>query len=288
MPPYFLLVGNGIASLFALARSAGPVLLRRILLLGGVFAAAVCIGASLWGTLNYYSPGTSLLLTYRPDFRGVAHYLGKHIMPTDIIVFVDDPGLGYTSTGYYLGGRFPTAAYDARDPRLFAHQVKGSVFWVVSAENLPNLEQNFPVEGSYSQVARFTRVAVLREDQPEGGLPGAAERMAGLLATQGFRHQPLQTLRGSILQAQGDVEGAAAAYRDAGMYFPLGNEYEQTARGFEARGDDYRAWREAVIAKYCEPTRPETHLHLSRKLREDGYLVESEIEAQLAEALGQK
>jgi 4-amino-4-deoxy-L-arabinose transferase-like glycosyltransferase len=287
MPPYFLLVGNGIAALVTLAQRAG-VMVRRVLVVGGVFVAALCIGASVWGTVNYYSPDTGRLLTYRPDFRGVARYLAEHVTPMDVIVFVDDPGLGYTTTGYYLGGRFPAPAYDARDPRLFAHEAKGSSYWVISAESLPNLEQNIAAEGSNAQVARFTRVAVLREDQPEGGLVGAAERMADMMAAQDFRHQPLHTLRGSILQARGDVEGAAAAYREAGMYFPLGNEYEQTARGFEARGDGYRAWREAVIAKYCEPTRPETHLYLSRKLREAGYLAESRIEAQLAEELGQK
>src|SRR5207247_830298 len=111
MPFYFLLIANGCLSIayyvlriayYAshtnqantqyVIRNSQYVLTSLVLL---------CFAA---GAYNYFSPEAHLPLTYRPDFRGAAHYLSGRVSPQDTIVFVDDPGLGYTISNYYWKG----------------------------------------------------------------------------------------------------------------------------------------------------------------------------------------
>jgi hypothetical protein len=289
LPPYFLFVAIGVLAPFRGQGWGDPRPLRRATMVLGGTLAALFVGLYLWSAILYHSPEGHQRVAYRPDFRGVAHYLAERANERDLIVFLDDPGLGYTITGYYLGERFPAPAYDARDPRLYSNsrQVGGSIYWVVSAENLATLEGVANQGSAFAEMRRFERVLVLREDGPENMIEATSSMVERLDALH-FGYQPVQTMRGTLLQARGNVEGAAAAYRAAGAYFPVGADYLRTATGFEALGDDYKAWREAAISKFWEPGKADVHIFYARKLLEEGYEVESEVEAQLAEALGRK
>jgi hypothetical protein len=125
---------------------------------------------------------------------------------------------------------------------------------------------------------------VLRESQP-GDIIDATARLMEQLEVLPFGSQPIQTMKGTILQARGDITGAAAAYRLAGSYFPVGADYLRTAEGFDARNDEHKAWREAAISKFWEPGKADIHYFYARKLSEAGYFRESEIETQVAQAL---
>jgi hypothetical protein len=287
MPAYFLLVANGLLAAFVGQGWGDPRPLRKAAMVMGVLLTALILGLHLWSTLLYHSPDGHRHLAYRPDFRGVARYLAERTTERDLIVFLDDPGLGYTITGYYLSERFPAPAYDARDPRLYSRQVGGSIYWVISAENLSTLEGLTKQGNAFAEMAEFNRVVVLREDKPDNVME-ATNRMVERLDALQFGYQPIRTMRGTLLQARGDVEGAASVYQSAGAYFPVGADYLRTATGYDAKGDAYKAWREAAISKFWEPGQPDVHLFYARKLREDGYEAESQIEARLAEALGQK
>jgi hypothetical protein len=98
-------------------------------------------------------------------------------------------------------------------------------------------------------------------------------------------YQPVSTLRGCLYQAEGDVAQAAAAYKSAGVYFPLGAEYLRSAQGFQALGQFSEAWQEALISKFMQPYEPDIHNWMAERLRETGYIRESQIESSLAEAL---
>jgi hypothetical protein len=93
-------------------------------------------------------------------------------------------------------------------------------------------------------------------------------------------------MRGAILQARGDIAGAAAAYKEAGTYFPLALEFLRTADGFESVGYAHGAWREAVIARAMQPELPDAHAWLARRLAAGGYAAEARTEELVARALG--
>jgi hypothetical protein len=144
------------------------------------------------------------------------------------------------------------------------------------------------VEGksNWAQVTRFDGVIILRDESAEDVMSNL-ERLLTALETSGFLRQPTKTLRGTFLQSRGQAVEAAAQYREASTYFPFGNEYLRTAIGFEAIGDDRRAWREAILSKFWQPQRPEVHAWLARKLSEEGYTDEARIEEEIERGLMQ-
>jgi hypothetical protein len=96
------------------------------------------------------------------------------------------------------------------------------------------------------------------------------------------------TLRGSLEQANGKLAEAATTYRQAGTYFPVGDDYLRAGIGYEAIGQDELAWREADISKFWQPFRPQVHEWYARKLAEDGFDKESQDEKVLTKQLAQK
>lgn len=284
MPFYFLLISNGAFGLpkilpgTAQSRARGPQIVTGAMV--GLLLLVFAVGA-----YNYFSPNGHLSLTYRPDFRGVAHYLSKQVTTQDTIVFLDDPGLGYTISNYYWKSNPPTAAYDARDPRVFMRAATGDIYWVVSFEDLSVLPRIAAQNQGWVSVQQFERVVVLREGHPASGILGSMDRMVSKLEAIKPYYQPVVTLRGGVEQAQGDIDKAAATYERAGTYFPVGDDYLRTAEGFAARGDNVKAWREADISKFWQPGRTQVHEWYAKALMADGHAAESRGESRLAQVL---
>ncbi|HKP51811.1 MAG TPA: glycosyltransferase family 39 protein [Chloroflexia bacterium] len=240
----------------------------------------------LVGAYNYNSATGHESLSYRPGFRDAARDLSGRAQPQDIIIFIDDPALGYTISGFYWRGLPPAQVFDARDPLLYTHNLQGDIYWVVSADDprwLPALAT--PGHG-WADVLRFEGVTVLREAHPTTAIIERVERIVGEMEALSPNYQPVKTLRGTLFQARGDIDNAVSAYRSAGAYFPTGDEYLRTARGFAALGDDWRAWREALLSKFWQPDNPSVHRWLSGELLKAGRDAESRVEAEIAEALG--
>jgi len=223
-------------------------------------------------------------VAYRPDYRGLTAYLSQTVKPSDIVIFVDDP-LGYTIANYYWKSRPPSAAYDARDPRLYAQHPSGDIYWVVNSETLPLLDNSPQLNVDWTESRLFESVGFVRESGSTSIVTSADNLVSALEAAEPGA-QPLLTLRGSILQAQGRLQEAAQAYRQAGTYFPVGDDYLRTAMGYDARGMDVYAWREAFISKFWQPFRPQVHQWLAAKLRAENFPDQSRAEAELAQMLG--
>ncbi|MGA7730772.1 MAG: glycosyltransferase family 39 protein, partial [Chloroflexia bacterium] len=286
MPFYFLLVGHGIVTLYSLG-AAGEGRYARFAQQARVTAVAlavVIVGAFGAGAYFYENPATHVNMAYRPDFRAAARHLSNTATPVDTIIFLDDPGLGYTITNFYWHNEPPTAAYDARDPRLFARQPPGDIYWVVSLEDLGALDRISSGDQGWGDVARFERVSVLRQSG-QADMKGAMDGIVSKLETIWLGAQPVITLRGCIQQANNDLQQAADTYRRAGTYFPVGDDYLRTAEGYDKLGLDTFAWREAFISKFWQPFRPQVHEWLAEKLAQDGYGEQSRAEAELARLL---
>jgi len=92
-------------------------------------------------------------------------------------------------------------------------------------------------------------------------------------------------MRAGVLQARGDIAGAARLFHTAGTYFALGDEALRTAVGFAGLGMDAEAWREGLNAKAAEPERPDIHRWLAQQLQREGYDAESQVEGSIADML---
>ncbi len=286
MPFYFLLISNGLVQ--AISRkghASNATLANRAVRTASIAPTAITIAAFVIGAYNYFSPEGHLPLSYRPDFRGASRYLSQQVKERDIIVFVDDPGLGDTISNYYWKGSPPVPAYDARDPRLFSRAVQGDVYWVVSMENLETLAHLSAPDQGWSQVTRFELVDVLREQHSGLSIVDSMDHMVSKLEAISPNFQPASTLRGCVYQARGDTTRAVNAYRAAGIYFPVGDDYLRTAKGFDRLGDHAKAWREAFISKFWQPGNPDVHVWLAEALQREGYNSESRSEAQITGAL---
>lgn len=281
-PFYFLLVSNGLA--FLVSARIRPSL-ARVMRTTGIAVATLVTLAFMTGAYNYANPASHASLTYKPDFRSVAQYLTQRATARDLILFADDPSLGYTVTSFYWHGRPSAPAFDARDPRLFAHKQSGGIYWVMSSLNTELASRISDRDQGWSDVSRFNDVVVLHEAHPAASVLDSIASMVAKLEAIRPDYQPVLTLQGCVAQARGDYSGAADLYRKAGSYFLSDNEYLQTAQGFANRGDMDKAWREASIAKFMRPGNPETQAWLARQLQQAGYTHESLIETQVAEAL---
>ena len=173
----------------------------------------------------------------------------------------DNLPLGYNVTSFYLRDRPPAPMFEVRDPLLYKQSLGGSIFWVISSPSRNFAGQISNPELGWSEIVQLEGVIVLKDDSHAASILEAVDRMAARL------------------------EGAAQAYRSAGMYFPLGNEYLRAAQGFARHGLKAEAWQQGLMAKAMEPYKPEIHTWLEEQLQAAGYADESRIEAQIAEAL---
>ena len=286
MPFYFLLVSNGLAFLRAAAYKVRLGRAVQTTLRGAAVAlSALSILPFVTGALNYFSPEKHYSLSYRPDFRGVASYLAQHARPEDVIIFADDPPLGFNVTHYYWRGSAPAHAYDARDPRLFTQPLDGDIYWVVGSDDSQVTGRLGDPSQGWAGVWQLEGVVILREVPPVGGIIESFERMVGKLEAIHPSYQQFVMLRGCVQQARGEIARAVATYKEAGAYFTLGGEYLRTSRGFLSIGEPAKAWQEALLAKAMQPYLPEVHGWLAQRLLADGYAAESRVEAEIAEML---
>lgn len=287
MPFYFLLVAEGLVFTWGAASSTEKPRSKALrvvpALAAGLIAALFAYGAAYYSTPEGHSK-----LSYRVDFRGVAAYLAGHATPDDIILFVDDPDLGYTSSLFYWGNNPPAPAFDARDPRVFSRSAK-DVYWVVSTDNpeaMGRLEEELRADAQdWTAVVSFERALVLRESAGQRSITEVMARMLDRLDAARPNYAPYALLRGCIYQAQGLYEQAARSYRQAGTYFALGDEYLRVSRTYEAENRQIESWREATQAKFVQPDMPEVHAWLAQKLTADGYEAESRAERRIEQLL---
>ena len=197
----------------------------------------------------------------------------------------DNLPLGYNVTSFYLRDRPPAPMFEVRDPLLYKQSLGGSIFWVISSPSRNFAGQISNPELGWSEIVQLEGVIVLKDDSHAASILEAVDRMAARLEAMHPNYQLIQHTKGGVFQARRDVEGAAQAYRSAGMYFPLGNEYLRAAQGFARHGLKAEAWQQGLMAKAMEPYKPEIHTWLEEQLQAAGYADESRIEAQIAEAL---
>lgn len=284
MPFYFLQISHGIVSLYGLLP---PREHRSVLLVWrgiSVAVASVVVAAFLLGTYAYISPDLHSRVAFRPDFRAVATYLSPKVSPLDTVIFVDDTGHGYTITNFYWKNNPPTAIYDSRDPLLFTRQSRGDIYWVTSFDNESALSKIAQPDMGWVEVATFERVRVLHETGSKSILDSMS-RLVDKLSAIMPNFQPIITLQGCLLQARGQLQEAAAAYKRAGTYFPIGDDYLHAAIGYDNLGNSKYAWREALLSKYLQPFLPEVHIWLANKLQSENYPDQSRAEMDLARLL---
>jgi 4-amino-4-deoxy-L-arabinose transferase-like glycosyltransferase len=245
----------------------------------------------LIGVYIYFSPEGHRRFSYLPDYRGVARYLSSVAGPRDLIIMADEPALGAEVVNFYWEGMSPAPTFDARDPRLFSQNPKGTIFWVVSFfQNNPEFIRDLPSsDPEWTDPTYFERIVIVR-DARHSILPGmtdlAEQAQKKLDALQMPAFQPVRTLDGLLHQARGETAQAADSYRQAGTYFPLlGAEFFSSARGFGERGEHDKAWREAITSNFMQPGNPDLHAWMSQELADAGYFAESRVEAEIAEAL---
>jgi 4-amino-4-deoxy-L-arabinose transferase-like glycosyltransferase len=301
MPFYLLLIANGATLGGQWLLGLGRWLVRSLkrttddrrrttVKQSAILAAPVAL-LFLAGVYIYFSPEGHRRFSYLPDYRGAAHYLSSVAGPKDLIVLADEPALGAEVVNFYWRETPPAPAYDARDPRLFSQRPKGTIFWVVSFfQNNPEFIRDLPSSDSaWTDPTYFERIVIIR-DARHSILPGM-ERLAEqahkqLDELQMPAFQPVHTLDGLLYQARGEAAQAADFYMQAGTYFPLlGAEFFSSARGFGERGEHAKAWREAITSNFMQPGNPNLHAWMSQELAAVGYLAESRIEAEIAEAL---
>ncbi len=282
-PLYFLLIGNAVASVW----DAGSIQRKnqsatRFLKAGGAVLVGIIFLAFSLGAFNYINPSTHSTISYRPDFRGAADYLSKKAGPKDLIIFADDPRLGYNVADFYWHGQPPAQAYDVRDPLLFRQSTDGNVYWVISSLDTQLVDGISNAREGWLDVVKFENVVVLKESASDRKTDIIVEQMADRLDALRPNYQPTVTMRAGVLQARGDVAGAARLFRAAGTYFALGDEALRTAEGFAGLGMDTEAWREGLNAKAAEPNRPDIHIWLAQQLQHEGYDKESQVETSIA------
>jgi 4-amino-4-deoxy-L-arabinose transferase-like glycosyltransferase len=292
MPFYFLLIANGIMRFWVLgfgfwfrrSRAAGRRLINqsKISAFIGTLVALLLIA----GLFIYFSPEGHRRFSYLPDYRGAAQYLSSVAGSQDLIIIADEPALGAEVVNFYWQYAPPAPTFDVRDPRLFSQQPEGTIFWVVSFfQKNPEFIRDLPSsDTAWSDPAYFERIVIIR-DPRHSALPGM-ERLALQAQEKLSVFQPVLTLQGVLHQARGEAAQAADLYRQAGAYLPqLGAEFFSSAQGYGVRGDDEKAWREAITSKFMQPGNPDLHAWMSLQLLATGHPAESRIEAEIAEAL---
>lgn len=289
MPFYFLLLANAVVGARALLPGRWRLWGRGA---SGALGAGLVMLFGL-GLYVYFSPEQHKQLSFLPDYRGAARYLAERARPGDLIVLLDEPPQSMQVFDFYWRGSPPAPAFGGIDPRLHAQPAPQNIYWVVTyALNHPAylqaLRNASPPGRDFASVGEFDRLLVLQESSPGDALP-SLQRMAGRMAQANPAFSPglqaLHTLQGSLLQARGDTEAAAALYRAAGPFYLMGDEYLTTAEGFHARGNRPAAWRETITSLFMEPYRPQVHVFLAQLLNEEGLSAQSKFEHQLAEHL---
>jgi 4-amino-4-deoxy-L-arabinose transferase-like glycosyltransferase len=301
LPFYLLLISTGVAGLWAAFRRrsleerrpapatpthASPIAQYASRLLVGAVGAGVLLLFVL-GTYFYFKPEEHRRFSYLPDYRGAARFVAEQADDGDLVVLVDEPALGAEVMDFYWRGAPPALVRDARDPRLGADMPSGDVYWVVSFyQNDPSFLRDFAESSLYWEASGyFDRIVVLRERRrvvPVEALAILVEKLRGSVP----EFQPVRTLRGVVLQAEGQAVEAAALYSQAGAYFPrLGAEFLVSAQGYLDRGERARAWREALTSLFMQPGDPRIHTLLTRLLAEEGYAAQSQVSRQVAESL---
>jgi hypothetical protein len=288
VPFYILLICNGFVPLVWNGGVGTASALRTRLLRGtGIALAALALAVFAIPALRFLDPGGHAEITYWPDFRGVTSYLSERAGSGDLILFVDDPALGYTVSDFYWHGKPPAPTYDTRDPLLARHkpEVDGDIYWVMSSLDKEVVSRLSGPDQGWADVAPFEHVVVMREARPVGSWVMGLERIVGKMEAIKQDYEPATTLRGCLAQANGDYHLAADIYDSAEAYFILDTIYMDTAKGFEAYGDTDAAWREAVIAKFMRPGNPQVHAWMARRLEEQGYTAESSTEDEIGRLL---
>ncbi|MCL4490142.1 MAG: glycosyltransferase family 39 protein [Chloroflexi bacterium] len=116
-PGLFLLLGAGLASLLALARSKG-IVTRALASLALLVAFAFLLGTSAYADNNaYFDPAFT-----KADFRGVARYLDDHLAPGEAIIMTS--GHLFPALDYYYHGDAPQVRLPD-DPTLNTDHVLG-------------------------------------------------------------------------------------------------------------------------------------------------------------------
>jgi hypothetical protein len=223
-----------------------------------------------------------------PDYRAAVHYFEGRAREGDLVVLVDEPALGAEVVEFYRRSTPTLLVRDSRDPRLKADKPAGDIYWVVSffqndPEFLRELSESDP---RWGDAAFFDRIVVLRERGPvvpTEGLSRLVEKLEEKLPS----YQPVRTLRGVLLQADGRALPAADLYGQTEAYYPrLGAEFLVSARGYLERGDRAKAWREALTSLFMEPRDPRIHDFIAQLLAVEGYSGESSLAQQVARELG--
>lgn len=286
MPFYFLLIAGGLTPLASTWFFSKPTSIYR-----RRFACALLIGLLLTPSIitayNRISSGyqTSFVIDH-PDFRGISRFLTNEAKPTDTVVFagLEPPAVA----DFYWKGRAPARVFSIVDPKLLAEPIRGDLYWVVSYKfNLSNAwPQGVP---RWESMGNFFQATLLKENRPNSDMAMNMENFANMLEDSNPGSQEaekvVQTLRGCIYQARGDAGAAARAYRLAGTYYPIGEEYLKTSEGFADRNDSNKAWRDALFSKSMEPQSPALHAWLAKELSGAGYQSLSSIEMEIARIL---
>jgi hypothetical protein len=285
LPFYLVLAAHGVVVIqkWVFSRISGSPSYKRLAYSVALVITFLLVAPFAYSAYAYESPDLHSKVAYRPDYRGLTKYLSQVVKPSDVVVFVDDP-LGYTIANFYWKSQPPCAIFDARDPRLYAQRLAGDIYWIVNSETLPLLHSTADVHTDWDQDRLFESVGFIRESGSTS-IIASTDHIVGALEANEPGTQGVLTLRGTILQAQGRLDDAAQAYREAGTYFPVGDDYLRTAMGYDARGMDIYAWREALISKFWQPFRPQVHQWLAAKLQADNFPDLSRAEAELAQRL---
>jgi hypothetical protein len=287
MPFFFLLVAHGMTRTVSLAVLPGQLAhLSRFSRTFTIVALCFFVAPFALGPVAYagITSGLATPVIDRPDYRSVSAYLTQEAKPNDIIVFAGwDPTLGL----FYWKDMPPAIIFTILDPKLPVQKVAGSIYWVVSYGFA--LPAALTANARWTKVARFYNVIVYREDPPGGTMLTNLERfLADLEQTNPFTRdaeQVVNNVRGSIYQAQGELDLAAKAYQTAGTQFPIGGEYLRTSKGFAAHGQPERAWRDALISKSLQPQDPQLHLWLATELQVENLPDLSQAESEIARLL---
>ncbi len=287
MPFYLLLISNGIVSASVVGRSGSAFpTLAKVIRVSTLTTAAISLLAFAFAARVFLfdSADKPLIAIDRPDFRKVAIYLSEHAKPQDTVVYA---GWDPTASNFYWKDKPPADIYSILDPRLFQKKLTGSVYWIVSYD--------FRVPGEmvrndrWAEVKTYYRTIILRQDNPGSSITPGMEWFASQLEsisprTRAIEHVTLN-LKGTIYGGTGQAASAASAFRAAGTFFPIGEEYLRTSKEFGKRDELSKAWRDALISKSMQPYSVELHRWMAEMLSQMGLQAESQSETQIADLL---
>lgn len=287
MPFYLLLISNGIVSAAVIGRadSAFPTV-AKVIRASTLATAAISLLVFAFAARGFLfdSLDKPLIAIDRPDFREVALYLSEHAKPQDTVVFA---GWDPTTSYFYWKDKPPADIYSILDPRLFQKKLTGSVYWIVSYDF--GVPDEMVRNDRWSEVRTYYRTIILRQDNPGSSITPGMEWFASQLEsisprTRAIEHVTLN-LKGTIYGGTGQAVSAASAFRAAGTFFPIGEEYLRTSKEFGKRGELSKAWRDALISKSMQPYSPELHRWMAEMLSQMGMEAESQSETEIANAL---